>query len=152
MAYFPTQTRDGAGRESEALPQEHKGLQRVMKYLLGRFRSSMCRMIKSQHGMFGGERRWAPSKTTGNRRCGEAVGGRAGETLTASLRAIKALEVDSGARCRQEKKRAVSNAESLKMHKSAAFFSSNIGSDFLHTLIGENMIFWKKKNSQALRL
>lgn len=58
---------------------------------------------QSQRGMFGGERQWAPSKTTGNRCCGEAVGGRAGETLTASLRAIKAVEVESGARCRQKK-------------------------------------------------
>lgn len=101
---------------------------------------------QSQHGMFGGERRWAPSKTTGNRCCGETVGGRAGETLTASLRAIKALE--SGARCRQKKKRAVSKAESLKMHNSAAFFSSNIGRNFLHTLIGANTIIWKKKTAK----
>lgn len=101
---------------------------------------------QSQHGMFGGERRWAPSKTTGNQCCREAVGGRAGDTLAASLRAIKAVEVESGARVSSEKKkRAVSNAESLKMHKSAAFFSSNIRRNFLHTLIGANMIFWKKK-------
>lgn len=98
MAYFPTQMRDRAGSETEALPQEHRGL-KCNEISSRSFQKLDVLCDQSQHRMFGGEWQWAPSKMTGKRCCGEAVGGRAGEMLTASLRAIKAVEVESGAQC-----------------------------------------------------
>lgn len=52
VASFPTQMRDGAGSETEALPQEREGLKCAMKYLLGHFsvRSSMCCTISPNTG------------------------------------------------------------------------------------------------------